>query len=82
MASAECCGQTHSSRFCPHCGKLLQKHCIETLLAHCRQSKKLCQRTLDSRDDYPDQSQSTSSSLRKWEAWVDCLEKIIESRHK
>jgi hypothetical protein len=84
-----CCGQEHTTEFCPHCGKRLgEPGTLLGVLVHCRrqvqsQATSIArqERWLESRGESAGGDEGlerSKRSLAKWQGWVKALEDVLQ----
>lgn len=76
MEAVECCGASHTTPFCPICGKLLNKYAcpLLSLLVYLRAQAGR------RRKDVVMQTHAVSqANAEKWEAWRDAVEEIVQA---
>jgi hypothetical protein len=90
MAGLTCCGNKHTTRYCPDCGKPLVNSPAAELLAYCRRNEEQYQaRVNNGRERHQKGGPKGDHWLRvadlaepqyqKWKAWGDALASLINS---
>jgi len=77
----KCCDESHTTNFCPHCGKALMRHSLHGLLRHCENSLLTVKRKLDEaqRLNNKRHANSAQNAIEKWQSWVNGLRKAIQA---
>jgi len=89
--SIKCCGTTHVTPFCPHCGKqLCDNNSIYGLLKHCADRVRRAETDLSriqsgDHTDYTERGRAEASAhktLVKWRSWHGALSNLIETENE
>lgn len=83
-----CCGTTHTTQFCPNCGKsLVSDGTIQSLLVHCRAQMGHRERLLRAHEEWckehgADRALPQAQKIfDKWQGWVTALEDVLKTSH-
>ena len=81
--TAECCGMTHYTPFCPMCGKRLTPDMpLVYLLEHITGQAARLQKKADSDIRRPESGTTYEAAAAKWESWREALSEVINPREE